>query len=147
MTFYQGADDDSILAAGSETGHVTFWNVNERAQVGLSQQSHHARRVTGVAASSSGLTVVSVSLDGQTLVWNGRGCKLLYQMQPDEPHSPANGVVFLPKLDTVLTANWDGSVRQISLAHKKVTTFIQEQSSVQQVCVHGRKAVTLTLAG
>ena len=68
MAFYQG--DNSILVAGSETGQVTFWNVNERAQVGgISQQQskgtasaiHHTRRVTGVAGSCSGLTAVSVS--------------------------------------------------------------------------------------
>ena len=128
MAFYQGAEDDSILMAGSETGQVTFWNVNERAQVGgiypqqqkqskgtASTAIHHTRRVTGVAASCSGLTAVSVSLDGQTLVWNGRGGKLLYRMPPanDLPHTPINDVCFLPKMDTIVISNWDSQADEL----------------------------------
>ena len=144
LAIYQGCDNDTMLVTGSETGSVTFWNVNQRVRNGAQATSNgHSRKVTGVDASSSGLTVATVGLDGQTMVWSGRACKLLYSLAPYT--SPINSVTFLPKLDAILTSAWDGSVRKTSVATKTSESVSQEGTSVQAVAVSNHKTAVLSM--
>ena len=63
---------DSYLVSGSSSGELNFWDLNSRIRLKTFKYAH-ASKISGLAVSSDGLTVVSVGWDGQAKVWNGRG--------------------------------------------------------------------------
>ncbi len=59
------------MASGSHDGAMSFWDLNARVRLSVFSRAH-SRAVGGLAASTDGLTLVSVGWDGLIKVWAGR---------------------------------------------------------------------------
>ena len=64
---HQGCKNDAFLASGSYDGTLSIWNLNTRICI-KSIKAHYPHRLSGLASSNDGLTLVSVGWDGKILV-------------------------------------------------------------------------------
>ena len=60
-------ENDAYLASGSYDGTLSIWNINTRSCV-KSIKAHFPHRLSGLASSNDGLTLVSVGWDGKIIV-------------------------------------------------------------------------------
>ena len=59
--------NDAFLASGSYDGSLMIWNLNKRVCV-KTLRSHSPHRLSSIASSNDGLTLVSVGWDGDIKV-------------------------------------------------------------------------------
>ena len=70
----------------------------------------HSRRISSLASSLDGLTMVSVGWDGECKVWSGRGHRELSTLKTTN-ESPYNCVVYHPEKDFIITGDWNGNLK------------------------------------
>ena len=124
---------DSYLVSGSENGDLNFWDLNSRIRL-KSFKFAHASRVTGIAVSYDGLTVVSVGWDGACKVWNGRGHRETSSLKVSS--CPYNCVAYHPDKDYIITGDWEGLVKVWDLTSGLRKAVLRgHHSSVQAIVI------------
>ena len=124
---------DSFLVSGTENGDLNFWDLNQRIRI-KSFEKAHSRKISGIAVSYDGLTVVSVGWDGVCKVWNGRGHRETSSLKTST--CPYNCVAYHPDKDYIITGDWDGLVKvwDLTSGHKKAV-LRGHPASVQSVVI------------
>ena len=124
---------DSYLVSGSSSGELNFWDLNSRIRL-KSFKYAHSSKISGLAVSSDGLTVVSVGWDGQAKVWNGRGHRETSSLKVSS--CPYNCVAYHPDKDYVMTGDWLGLVKVWDLTSGTRKAVLRgHQSSVQAIVI------------
>ena len=69
--------NDAFLASGSYDGTLMIWNLNKRVYV-KTLRAHSPHRLSSIASSNDGLTLVSVGWDGNIKVNKYYAIRIIY---------------------------------------------------------------------
>ena len=104
------------------------------SRIRLKTYKAHSRRISALASSQDGLTVVSVSWDGECKIWSGRGHREISSLRPND--CPYNCLAYHPERDYVITGDWNGLLKIFdltSLERKAILRGCHEGASIQDL--------------
>ena len=104
-----GSSGVTFLASGADDGSLCVWDLDSRVRQSCVQAAH-ARRLSGLAASADGLTLVSVGWDCLIKIWQGRGVMREVSSIAQNPR-PLNCVAYHPDKDFIIVGGWEGLLK------------------------------------
>ena len=126
-----GSSGATSLASGSEDGSLCIWDLDGRIRQSCVQA--HSRRLSGLAASADGLTLVSVGWDCLIKVWQGRGV-MREVSSIAQNQRPLNCVAYHPDKDYIIVGGWEGLLKIYDLnTHERKAILRGHGQSIQSV--------------
>ena len=142
-----GSSGTTFLASGSDDGTLCVWDLDSRIRLSCVQA--HSRRLSGLAASSDGLTLVSVGWDCLVKVWQGRGV-MREVSSIAQNQRPLNCVAYHPDKDYVVVGGWEGLLKIYDLSSLERKAILRgHKQSVQSVALSrdARRIVSCSMDG
>ena len=122
----------TFLASGADDGSLCIWDLDSRVRQSCVQAAH-ARRLSGLAASADGLTLVSVGWDCLIKIWQGRGVMREVSCIAQNPR-PLNCVAYHPDKDFIIVGGWEGLLKIYDLnTHERKAILRGHGQSVRAV--------------
>lgn len=135
---------DSYLASGSQDGFLSFWDLN--ARIRLKQFKAHSQRISALASSSDGLTLVSLGWDGLCKIWSGRSHHEISSLKLNA--SPFNCAAYFPGKDSIVTGDWEGTLKVFDLTTSKMDkVLLSGKGSIQDVQISGQFIACVDIGG
>ena len=126
-----GSGGVTFLASGSDDGSLCIWDLESRIRQSCVQA--HSRRLSGLAASADGLTLVSVGWDCLIKVWQGRGV-MREVSSIAQNQRPLNCVAYHPDKDYIIVGGWEGRLKIYDLnTHERKAILRGHRQSIQSV--------------
>ena len=132
LSFIKGGSSGmTFLASGSDDGSLCIWDLDSRIRLSCAQA--HSRRLSGLAASADGLTLVSVGWDCLIKVWQGRGV-MREVSSIAQNQRPLNCVAYHPDKDYIIVGGWEGLLKIYDLnTHERKAILRGHRQSIQSV--------------